>query len=128
MFLGIHVILKRLKEIAEKYNLKVIYDAAHCFGVKYKGTSIFNYGDVSTCSFHATKLFHTGEGGAIFCKDEYLYKDLFDKHNFGHKGELDFSGLGINGKMSELQAGMGFAVLPYVQEIDGKQEKNSSEV
>lgn len=106
-----------IERIAEKYNLKVIYDAAHCFGVKYKGTSLFNYGDVSTCSFHATKLFHTGEGGAIFCKDIDLYKDLFDKHNFGHKSKLDFSGLGINGKMSELQAGMGLAILPYVQKL-----------
>ena len=97
--------------------MKVIYDAAHAFGVNYKGKSIFNYGDVSTCSFHATKLFHTGEGGAIFCKNEDLYKNLFDKHNFGHKGQLEFAGLGINAKMSELQAGMGLAVLPYVQDL-----------
>jgi dTDP-4-amino-4,6-dideoxygalactose transaminase len=61
-----------IDRIAKKHNLKVIYDAAHCFGVKYKGKSIFEYGDISTCSFHATKLFHTGEGGAIFCKDEEL--------------------------------------------------------
>lgn len=107
--------IEAIESIAEKYDLKVIYDAAHCFGVNYKGSSVFNYGDISTCSFHATKLFHTGEGGAIFCKDTHLYKDLFDKHNFGHKGELDFSGLGINGKMSELQAAMGLAVLPYIK-------------
>ena len=115
--------IEAIKKIAEKYNLKVIYDAAHCFGVKYKGTSIFNFGNISTCSFHATKLFHTGEGGAIFCKDKDLYKDLSDKHNFGHKGELEYSGLGINGKMSELQAGMGLAVLPYVQRLTESRKK-----
>ncbi len=109
--------IEKIEKIARKHNLKVIYDAAHSFGVKYKGQSIFNFGDVSTCSFHATKLFHTGEGGAIFCKDEELNHELFYSHNFGHKGELEFHGLGINAKMSELQAGMGLAVLPYIQEI-----------
>ena len=59
-----------IDSIAKRHGLKVIYDAAHCFGVKYKGESIFNYGDVSTCSFHATKLFHTGEGGAMFANDD----------------------------------------------------------
>lgn len=103
--------------IAKKYNLKVIYDAAHCFGVKYKGKSIFEYGDISTCSFHATKLFHTGEGGAIFCNEEELRHKIFYSHNFGHNGPLDFFGLGINGKISELQAAMGLAVLPYIPEI-----------
>ncbi len=103
--------------IAKKYNLKVIYDAAHCFGVKYKGKSIFEYGDVSTCSFHATKLFHTGEGGAIFCNDIELRKKIFYSHNFGHNGPLEFHGLGINGKISELQAAMGLAVLPFLEDI-----------
>jgi dTDP-4-amino-4,6-dideoxygalactose transaminase len=103
--------------IAKKYNLKVIYDAAHCFGVKYKGKSIFEYGDVSTCSFHATKLFHTGEGGAIFCNDEALRDKIFYSHNFGHNGPLEYHGLGINGKISELQAAMGLAVLPYLEDI-----------
>jgi len=109
--------IEEIEKIARKYHLKVIYDAAHSFGVKYKGQSLFNFGDVSTCSFHATKLFHTGEGGAMFCKDEELNHELFYSHNFGHKGELEFHGLGINAKMSELQAGMGLAVLPYIQEI-----------
>jgi dTDP-4-amino-4,6-dideoxygalactose transaminase len=112
-----------IDRIAKKYNLKVIYDAAHCFGVKYNGKSIFEYGDVSTCSFHATKLFHTGEGGAIFCKD----KDLFDKislsHSFGHIGDEYFQ-LGINGKMSELQAAMGLSVLPYMKQIIDKRKHN----
>ena len=73
--------VEEIDRIARKYNLKVIYDAAHCFGIKYKGKSIFNYGDVSTCSFHATKLFHTGEGGAIFCNNTDLYNKLFYHHN-----------------------------------------------
>ncbi len=109
--------VEQIEIIAKKHNLKVIYDAAHCFGVKYNGESLFNYGDISTCSFHATKIFHTGEGGAMFCKDEDLYKKLFYSHNFGHKGEEDFHGLGINAKMSELQAAMGLAVLPYVENL-----------
>jgi len=103
--------------IAKKYNLKVIYDAAHCFGVEYKGNCVFKYGDVSTCSFHATKVFHTGEGGAVFCEDAELRKKLFYSHNFGHDGPLSFHGLGINGKISELQASMGLAVLPHMNSI-----------
>ncbi|WP_457618001.1 DegT/DnrJ/EryC1/StrS family aminotransferase [Lutibacter sp.] len=106
-----------IEKIAKKYNLYVIYDAAHCFDIMYKGKSIFNYGDISTCSFHATKLFHTGEGGALFCKDTALAQKAFYSHNFGHKDLLSFHGLGINGKMSELQAAMGLAVLPYMEEI-----------
>ena len=106
-----------IEEIAKKHDLKVIYDAAHCFGVTYKGKSIFEYGDISTCSFHATKLFHTGEGGALFTKDKELFQKSFYSHNFGHNGPLDFHGLGINGKISELQAAMGLAVLPYMNEI-----------
>ncbi|AUP78181.1 DegT/DnrJ/EryC1/StrS family aminotransferase [Flavivirga eckloniae] len=105
-----------IENIAKKHGLKVIYDAAHCFGVSYKGESVFNYGNVSACSFHATKLFQTGEGGAIFCNDE-SYETLFYSHNFGHDGPLDFHGLGINGKMSELQAAMGLAVFPYIDHI-----------
>ncbi|MDI1318550.1 DegT/DnrJ/EryC1/StrS family aminotransferase [Flavobacterium sp.] len=106
-----------IEAIAKKHNLKVIYDAAHCFGVTYKNKSIFDYGDVSTCSFHATKLFHTGEGGAIFCNDAELNHKMYYSHNFGHNGPLDFHCLGINGKTSELQAAMGLSVLPYMDEI-----------
>lgn len=109
--------VEEIERIAKKHNLKVIYDAAHCFGVTYKGKSIFEYGDVSTCSFHATKLFHTGEGGAIFTNDVVLHNKLFYHHNFGHKGKESFQGIGINGKMSELQAAMGLAVLPYIESI-----------
>lgn len=112
-----------IESIAKKNNLKVIYDAAHCFGVKYDGKSIFDFGDVSTCSFHATKLFHTGEGGAMFSNDIDLQHKLFYSHNFGHKGYLDFYGLGINGKMSEFQAAMGLTILPYLESIIEERKK-----
>jgi dTDP-4-amino-4,6-dideoxygalactose transaminase len=115
--------IEAIAAIAAKHNLKVIYDAAHSFGVTYQGNSIFEYGDVSTCSFHATKLFHTGEGGALFCSDEALSHQLFYSHNFGHNGPLDFHGLGINGKISELQAAMGLSVLPHMDVIVASRKK-----
>ncbi len=115
--------VRAIETIAKKHNLKVIYDAAHCFGVNYKGKSLFDYGDVSTCSFHATKLFHTGEGGALFANDETLRHQLFYSHNFGHNGPLDFYGLGINGKISELQAAMGLAVFPNMKMILTERKK-----
>lgn len=109
--------VEAIENIAKKYKLKVIYDAAHCFGVKYKGKSIFDYGDISTCSFHATKIFHTGEGGAIFCNDEFLSKKIFNYHNFGHESDISFNGIGVNGKMSELNAVLGLSSLKYFIEI-----------
>ena len=112
-----------IEEIAKKHNLKVIYDAAHAFGVTYNNKSIFEYGDVSTCSFHATKLFHTGEGGAMFAADKALQHKLFYSHNFGHNGPLDFFGLGINAKISELQAAMGLAIFPYLEHIISERKK-----
>lgn len=115
--------IEAIETIAIKHNLKVIYDAAHCFGVTYNGKSLFEFGDVSTCSFHATKLFHTGEGGALFCYDEQLRHKMFYSHNFGHNGPLEFHGLGINGKISELQAAMGLAVLPHMNEIIESRKK-----
>ena len=110
-----------IAEIAKRHNLKVIYDAAHCFDVKYKGKSIFSYGDVSTCSFHATKIFHTGEGGCVISKNENDHIDIFNHHNFGHKHHEEFFGLGINAKMTELQAAMGLAVFDHFESI--KQER-----
>jgi dTDP-4-amino-4,6-dideoxygalactose transaminase len=115
--------IEAIAKIAKKHALKVIYDAAHCFGVNYDGKSIFNYGDISTCSFHATKLFHTGEGGALFTNSDTLHQRCFQLHNFGHKGQEEFSGLGINAKMSELQAAMGLAVLPYMEAIIAERKK-----
>ena len=114
--------VEEIEQIAQKHQLAVIYDAAHGFGVNYHGKSLFNYGDVSTCSFHATKLFHTGEGGALFCKNEKLMQQLYFHHNFGHNGPEKFEMLGVNAKMSELQAAMGLAVLPYMEEIITKRK------
>lgn len=107
----------QIKKIAKKYNLKVIYDAAHCFGVSYKGKSLYNFGDISIGSFHATKLFHTGEGGCLVTQSKRLKQKLIQLHNFGHKGQEDFYGLGINGKASEFQAAMGLAMLPYINGV-----------
>lgn len=106
-----------IEKIAKKYKLIVIYDAAHCFGVNYLNKSIFNYGDISTCSFHATKIFHTGEGGALFTNNLQIFNKAFYSHNFGHNGYENFHGLGINGKISELNAAMGLSVLPYFDKI-----------
>ncbi|GGI58046.1 DegT/DnrJ/EryC1/StrS family aminotransferase [Winogradskyella haliclonae] len=108
--------IEAIEAIAKRHNLKVIYDAAHCFGVNYKNKSVFEFGDVSTCSFHATKLFHTGEGGALFCNPN-LYDLMYQHHNFGHDGPEAFHGIGINAKMSEPQAAMGLSVLPYMSDI-----------
>ena len=103
--------------IAKKHNLKVIYDAAHCFGTKYKGKSVFSFGDVSTVSFHATKLFHTIEGGAVFTSDPKVLNRMSYMRNFGHDGPERFEGVGINGKNSEFHAAMGIINLTYVDEI-----------
>ena len=109
--------IEAIEKIAKKHDIKVIYDAAHCFGVKYKGKSIFEYGDISTCSFHATKIFHTGEGGAIFSNNKELMHKIYYSHNFGHDGPSNFFGLGINAKISELQSSMGLAILPHIDDI-----------
>jgi dTDP-4-amino-4,6-dideoxygalactose transaminase len=109
--------VERIDKIAQAKNLKVIYDGAHAFGVKVKGKSIFEYGDISTCSFHATKLFHTVEGGAVITKDADLLKKMAYLRNFGHDGPERFAELGINAKNSELHAAMGLVNLKYVDKI-----------
>ena len=106
-----------IADIAKRKNLKVIYDGAHAFGVKLGNTSVLNYGDISTCSFHATKLFHTIEGGAVITKDPDLLKRMAYLRNFGHDGPERFAQLGINGKNSEFHAAMGLANLKYVSQI-----------
>lgn len=106
-----------LDVIAKKHNLKVIYDAAHCFGTKYKGRSVFAFGDVATTSFHATKLFHTIEGGAVFTGNPELLRKMAFMRNFGHFGPDNFAEVGINGKNSEFHAAMGLCVLPYIDKI-----------
>ena len=106
-----------IQEIADKHGLKVIYDAAHCFGAMYKGKSVMSYGDISTISFHATKLFHTTEGGAVITNDRNIHDKLFFLRNFGHNGPDKFKEVGINGKNSEFNAAMGICNLKYVAEI-----------
>lgn len=117
--------IEAIQAIAEKHNLKVIYDAAHCFGTKYKGKSIFSYGDISTGSFHATKLFHTIEGGAVFTRNPELLKKMAYMRNFGHNGPDDFAEVGINGKNSEIHAAMGLVNLKHVNEIIAGRKKQS---
>ncbi|TKB97630.1 DegT/DnrJ/EryC1/StrS family aminotransferase [Pedobacter cryophilus] len=114
-----------IQAIADKYNLKVIYDGAHCFGTKYKNKSVYEYGDISTTSFHATKLFHSIEGGAVFTKDPDLLKKMSHMRNFGHNGPEDYSELGINGKNCEFHAAMGLCNLKYVDEILKKRKQLS---
>jgi dTDP-4-amino-4,6-dideoxygalactose transaminase len=106
-----------IQQLADKYNLKVIYDAAHCFGTKYKGRSVLEYGDVSTLSLHATKLIHCVEGGAVVTKDPNLLKIMAYMRNFGHDGPEKFQGVGINGKNSELHAAFGLTTLKYADSI-----------
>jgi dTDP-4-amino-4,6-dideoxygalactose transaminase len=108
--------VEKIETLAKKYNLKIIYDGAHAFGINIGATSVFNYGDVSTISFHATKLFHTIEGGAIITKDKTLAEKLFLYRSFGHIGD-DYYSIGINGKNSEFHAAMGLCNLPRVNEI-----------
>lgn len=115
--------IEAIETIAKRHQLHVIYDAAHCFGTKYNQTSIFNFGDVSTCSFHATKLFHCGEGGGLFTPHSTLFDQAFYMHNFGHKGHEDFYGVGINGKISELHGAMGLSVLPHIPHIMSERKK-----
>ncbi|MGV3706716.1 MAG: DegT/DnrJ/EryC1/StrS family aminotransferase [Arcticibacter sp.] len=114
-----------IQDIAERYNLKVIYDAAHCFGAKYKNRSVFEYGDVSTTSFHATKLFHTIEGGAVFTQNSDLLKKMAFMRNFGHNGTEEFAELGINGKNSEFHAAMGLCNINHIDEILAKRKELS---
>jgi len=109
--------VSRIQEIADRHHLKVIYDAAHAFGVRLHGESLLNRGDCSTLSFHATKLFHTAEGGGIVCRDTTIAERISLMSKFGHIGEDEYLDLGINAKISELHAAMGLAVLPKVTEI-----------
>ena len=107
--------VERIQEIADTYGLKVIYDAAHCFGVKYKGKGICNFGDLSILSFHATKVFNTMEGGAIVCHDENTKKHIDYLKNFGFDGETTILAPGINSKMNEMQAALGIVQLKHHQ-------------
>jgi dTDP-4-amino-4,6-dideoxygalactose transaminase len=123
--LGVHVYgtpcdVVKIQKIADKYGLRVIYDAAHAFGVEISGVGIGNFGDVSMMSFHATKLFHTAEGGALTFKDQNLKARVDLLKNFGIKNEEEVVMPGINGKMNEIQAAVGLVVLDYVEDERSK--------
>lgn len=106
-----------IESIARRHGLKVIYDAAHAFGTKMMGRSLLSYGDVSTVSFHATKLFHTIEGGAVVTPSAEVLKKMAGMRNFGHVSPTEFKEVGVNGKNSEVHAAMGLCNLRYIDEI-----------
>ncbi|MCW3123687.1 MAG: DegT/DnrJ/EryC1/StrS family aminotransferase, partial [Flavipsychrobacter sp.] len=109
--------IEAIDAIAKKHDLKVIYDAAHCFGSKYKGKSAFAYGHISTTSFHATKLFHTVEGGAVFTQDADLLKKMAYQRNFGHETPETYACVGINARNTEFHAAMGLVNLKSIDAI-----------
>lgn len=112
-----------IDKIAKEHSLKVVYDAAHAFNVKYKGASVLNYGDISTVSFHATKLFHTIEGGALIINDDKLVKKVRLLINFGIENAESIPSIGTNAKMNEFEAAMGLCVLDDIESIQLKREK-----
>lgn len=114
--------VEEIQRIADKYGLKVIYDAAHTFGVKYKGISTSCFGDASTFSFHATKVFQTVEGGAVCYKDDHMVQILNDMKNFGIRGPESVEFVGGNAKMSEFHAAMGLCNLRHVDREIGKRK------
>jgi dTDP-4-amino-4,6-dideoxygalactose transaminase len=120
---GIPCDVRQIEKLAEKYKLKVIYDAAHAFGVQFHDKGLLNYGDISSLSFHATKLFHTIEGGGLATNDDELAARISYMRNFGHNGPEAFFGVGINGKASEFNAAMGLAIFPHVQSIIDDRKK-----
>lgn len=113
----------KIQEIADQYGLRVIYDAAHAFGVELDGMGIGNFGDISMMSFHSTKLFHTVEGGALLYKDKNIQSRINLLKNFGIKNEEEVMMPGINGKMNEVQAAIGLVVLDYIEEEKAKRKK-----
>lgn len=112
-----------IEKIANKYNLKVIYDAAHAFGVECHCGSVLNHGDLSVLSFHATKVFNTFEGGAIVCKDAETKQRIDQLKNFGFVDELTVVAPGINGKMSELNAALGLLQLKYIDQAIARRKE-----
>lgn len=116
--------VEEIQKIADKYNLKVIYDAAHAFGVKYKNRGIGCYGDASVFSFHATKVFNTIEGGAVAFSDSKMYDKLYNLKNFGIRGEELVTDVGANAKMNEFCAIMGLCNLKHIDEaLANRKEK-----
>lgn len=113
---GIACDVKQLQEIADSYHLKLIYDAAHAFGVKYQGQSLLNYGDVSVISFHATKVFNTFEGGAIVCHSAEMKQRIDCLRNFGIVNETTIDDISLNGKLSEVHAALGLLQLKTIDQ------------
>ena len=115
--------VEAIQTIADKYNLKVIYDAAHAFGEKLNGKGVGNFGDASIFSFHATKVFHTIEGGAVACKNQEIYEKLYNLKNFGIRDEELVVSVGANAKMNEFSAIMGLCNLKHIDDvIDSRKE------
>jgi dTDP-4-amino-4,6-dideoxygalactose transaminase len=114
--------IEKIDVIAKKHGLKVIYDAAHAFGTVYRDKQLCSYGDIATISFHATKLFHTIEGGAIITNDDELAKQIRLYRSFGHIND-DYFSMGINGKNSEFHAAMGLCLLPRVPEFINRRKE-----
>ena len=114
--------IETIDDIAKKHKLKVIYDASHAFGIQYKNQSILNYGDISTLSFHATKLFHTIEGGALIINDDSLVEKARYLINFGIENQESIPHLGTNAKMNEFEAAMGLCMLDEMENIYTKRE------
>ena len=114
--------VQRIKEIADTYGLKVIYDACHTFGVTINNIPVLNFGDLSVMSFHATKVYNTFEGGAIVCHDEASKKRIDNLKNFGFVGETTVVTPGINAKMNEFQAALGLLQLKYIDEAVEKRK------
>lgn len=115
--------IEAIEEIAKKHNLKVIYDAAHAFGITYKGKGIGSYGDASVFSFHATKVFNTIEGGAVATKSREIYEKLYNLKNFGIRGEELVTEVGANAKMNEFCAIMGLCNLRHIEEVLDNRKK-----
>lgn len=115
--------VEKIQSIADKYNLKVIYDGAHAFGTEYKNSSVLNYGDASTLSFHATKLFHTIEGGAVITNNNELAQKIRMLINFGIVGTDLISPIGTNAKMNEFEAAMGLCVLDEIEQVSSQRKK-----
>jgi len=113
----------KIQEIANKHNLKVVYDAAHAFGVQQKGKSVLSYGDISTLSFHATKIFHTIEGGAVITNNDEIANKIRLLINFGIAGPASIESQGINAKMNEFEAAMGLCNLDEIENIHAKRSK-----
>lgn len=114
--------VEEIEKLAKSYALKVVYDAAHAFGVSYEGRSILNYGDISTLSFHATKVFHTIEGGALIINNKKLYDKARKVIDFGIDGPDHIPYLGINAKMNEFQAAMGLCILDDIEKIQSSRQ------